>query len=84
MLVQKKKLDLAMDVLDWLDVASEIDGLQFVPVNNKVAVTSQFLPGDFHADPADRIIVTLAREFSAPLVTADEKIRRYPHVRTIW
>lgn len=84
MLVQRNKLDLSMDVLSWLDVAGEIENLRFLPVGNVVAAKSQFLPGDFHADPADRIIVTQARELACPLVTADEKIRSYPHVATIW
>lgn len=42
------------------------------------------LPGDFHKDPADRIIVATARKFAAPLVSADEKIRSHSHVRVIW
>ena len=41
-------------------------------------------PGDFHKDPADRMIVALARERNAVLVTADDKIQRYPHVRWAW
>lgn len=84
MLVARNKLDLSMDVLDWLDLAARLDGFRFIAVDNSVAVKSQQLPGDFHPDPADRIIVALARELSAPLVTADEKIRRYPGVATIW
>lgn len=84
MLVSKGKLELSMDVSRWLDTAGEIEGFGFVPVDNRVAVQSLSLPGDFHADPADRIIVALARELAASLVTADEKIRRYPHVQTIW
>lgn len=84
MLVSKGKLELSVDVSEWLDTIAAIDGLRFMPVDNRVAVGSLSLPGDFHADPADRIIVALARELSAPLVTADEKIRAYPHVRTIW
>jgi PIN domain nuclease of toxin-antitoxin system len=84
MLVSKGKLDLSMDVSRWLDVAGEIEGFGFVPVDNRVAVQSLSLPGTFHADPADRIIVALARELAAALVTADEKIRRYQHVQTIW
>jgi PIN domain nuclease of toxin-antitoxin system len=84
MLVHRNKLDLAMDVLDWLRAASEIENLRFLPVDNVVSVKSRFLPGEFHPDPADRIIVTLARELAAPLVTADGKIRNYPHVATIW
>ena len=55
-----------------------------MPVDNVIAVRSTELPGDFHKDPADRFIVATARKLSAPLVTADEKIRAYAHVRTIW
>lgn len=84
MLVAKGKLDLSVDIVDWLDAAAEIDGFRFVPVDNRVAVESNRLPGDMHPDPADRIIVALARELGAPLVTADAKILRYPHVATIW
>lgn len=84
MLVQCSKLDLSMDVLSWLGAASEIENLKFLPVDNVVAVKSRLLPGEFHPDPADRIIVTLARELAVPLVTADEKIRRYAHVVTVW
>lgn len=84
MLVSKGKLELSMDVLRWLDLASEIEGFRFVPVDNVVAVGSTMLPGDFHADPADRIIVALAREMGAQLITADGKIARYPHVAVLW
>lgn len=73
-----------MDVSNWLNLASEIEGFRFVPVDNLVAVRSVNLPGEFHADPADRMIVALARELGAPLVTADAKIARYPHVKSIW
>jgi PIN domain nuclease of toxin-antitoxin system len=84
MLVRKGRLDLAVSAGEWVDTAAAISGLSFVPVNNALAVKSVDLPGDFHDDPADRIIVALARELTAPLVSADEKIRRYAHVETIW
>lgn len=84
MLVSRGRLELSMDVSNWLNLASEIEGFRFVPVDNLVAVRSVNLPGEFHADPADRMIVALARELGAPLVTADAKIARYPHVKSIW
>ncbi|MFA7052367.1 MAG: VapC toxin family PIN domain ribonuclease, partial [Kiritimatiellia bacterium] len=40
--------------------------------------------GTFHKDPADRLIVALARRLQVGLVTADSLIRSYPHVVTIW
>ena len=84
MLVAKERLVLTTGVDDWLASVSEIDALRFVPVDNEVAVASTRLPGQFHPDPADRMIVALARQLSAPLVTADSRIRNYRHVKTIW
>lgn len=84
MLVARGRLALTMSVDDWLDVAATIDGLRFVPVDNAVSAESTRLPGDFHPDPADRLIVAFARQLNARLVTADTTIRQYRHVRTLW
>jgi PIN domain nuclease of toxin-antitoxin system len=83
-LVHRGRLQLAMDVSTWLASAETIPGVVFVPVENEIAVKSFELPGAFHKDPADRITVATARKYAVPLVTADELIRGYPHVRTIW
>jgi PIN domain nuclease of toxin-antitoxin system len=84
MLVEKGRLVLSMDVESWLDEVSQIDGVRFLPVDNEIGVKSTALPGDFHKDPADRMIVATARKLAVPLVTADEKILQYEHVKTIW
>jgi PIN domain nuclease of toxin-antitoxin system len=84
MLVAKGRVALSMDIGEWLSVVSQIEAVRFVPVDNEIAVKSIELPGAFHKDPADRLIVATARKLAAPLVTVDDKIRDYPHVRTIW
>ena len=84
MLVAKGRIALSMDVAEWLSYVDDIEAVSFVPVDNEIAVKSTELPGEFHKDPADRLIVATARKLAAPLVTADEKIRAYQHVRTIW
>lgn len=84
MLVARGRVALSMDVGQWLSVLGQVESMSFVPVDNDIAIKSTELPGDFHKDPADRIIVATARKLSAPLVTADDKIRSYAHVRTIW
>lgn len=84
LLVEKGRLTLSMSIDDWLDTVEEIDGVRFVAVDAATAVESTRLPGEFHKDPADRMIVTLARHFNAELVTADDKITAYRHVRTVW
>ena len=84
MLVERRRLALTMEVSDWLATVSRIEGVKFLPVDNEIAVASVRLPGQFHSDPADRIIVATARRHSARVVTADEGIRNYNHVKTIW
>ena len=84
MLIDKGRLLLAMDVESWLDEVVQIEGVRFFSVDNDIAVKSTLLPGDFHKDPADRMIVATARKLACPLVTADEKIIRYEHVETIF
>jgi len=84
MLIEKGRLTLDRDVADWLDQVDGIEGLKFVALDRKIGIESVRLPGDFHKDPADRIIVATARKYSSPLVTADEKIAAYMHVKTVW
>lgn len=84
MLVNAGRLILTVGIDDWLDMAAAIEKVQFMPVDVAVGVESTRLPGDFHKDPADRMIVALARHLNVPLVTADAKIRAYKYVRSVW
>lgn len=84
MLAKAGRLALTMDAGAWLDIVAEVPAIRFVPVDVRISVHSVDLPGEFHKDPADRIIVATARQHSVPLISADLKIRDYPHVQTIW
>ena len=84
MLIRKGRLQLTMALHDWLAAVESLEGVRLVDVSARLAVQSVQLPGEFHNDPADRMIVALAREAGVPLLTADDKIRSYPHVRSIW
>lgn len=83
-LVAKGRLNLAMDVEDWLNQAAALPGLRFLSVDRHTAVQSVRLPEPFQPDPADRIIVATARGLNFPLITIDKRILAYPHVNTIW
>ena len=80
-LVEYKRLILPSPVREWLDQALSYPGVRLLPLSPDIAAESANLPGTFHKDPADQIIVATSRVFDAPLVTVDEKIRAYPHVR---
>jgi PIN domain nuclease of toxin-antitoxin system len=45
-------------------------------------VEAYSLPSPFHRDPVDRVLVATARSYQATLLTADERILTYSHVRT--
>jgi PIN domain nuclease of toxin-antitoxin system len=84
MLVERERLVLSMDVASWLATVAKIDAVHFMPLDVEIAVKSVDLPGNFHKDLADRMIVATARKLAAPLVSKDEKIRAYAHVKTVW
>lgn len=84
LLVQKDRLKLTMDTDSWLEKIENLPFIQFIPIDAKVAAKSVTIPGEFHNDPADRIIVATARERGIPLITSDEKIRKYSYIETIW
>jgi len=84
MLVSRQRLALSLELETWLDTVAAIPSVRLLPLEPRTAVAATRLPGDFHADPADRFLVAQARQLDVPLLTADEKIRRYPHVRVLW
>jgi PIN domain nuclease of toxin-antitoxin system len=77
MLEAKGRISFSMECLDWVKQALAAPGISLVPLTPEIAVLSSRLPGEFHGDPADRIIVATALELSASLVTKDKKILRY-------
>ena len=77
------RLELPVGLAEWFRVALEYPGVSLMPLTPEVAIESTRLPGNFHRDPSDQIIVATARVHACPLVTSDDKITGYPHVQTI-
>jgi PIN domain nuclease of toxin-antitoxin system len=82
--VQSGKLAIPMDIIRWYELAKSYPATVIEPLSPLDAIASTQLPGDFHKDPADRIIISLARRLTVSLVTCDRNILEYPHVVTIW
>lgn len=86
LLAEKGRLHLGREVGSWIKEALVLPGIKLAPVEPEIAVDSVRLPGSFHADPADRLIVATARHWDTPLLTADDAILGYGargHVRTV-
>jgi len=73
-LVELKRLTLHCAIDEWLDTALQYPGVQLLALTPEIAVESTQLPGEFHRDPADQIIVATARVHDCPLLTVDNKI----------
>lgn len=86
LLTEKGRLRLGQEVGAWLEAVLSLPSVRLAPIEPQIAVDSVRLPEEFHADPADRIIVATARHFDITLVSADQAILSYAakgHVRAV-
>ena len=84
MLHKKGRIQLSQDLQTWADRILALPFLQWIPADPHILMKSVLLPEPFHSDPADRIIVATALTLGATIVTKDDKIRNFPHVRSVW
>ena len=82
--VEKRQLVLDRPLDRWLDEALTAPGLGIWELTRPILVQSCELPQPFHGDPADQMLVAAARHHGAVIVTKDQRIRRYPHVQSVW
>lgn len=79
-LVELKRLTLHCSVDEWLKTALRYPGVELLALTPEIVVESTRLPGEFHRDPADQIIVATSRIHDCPLLTVDNRILKYPYV----
>ncbi len=82
-LVEVGRLRLSIPVEEWLVAALQYPGIHLLDLTTRAAVESTQLPGTFHRDPADQMLVATARTHGIALLTADRKILNYPHVTLV-
>ena len=82
-LVDNGRLELPVSLEKWFEQVVNYPGVRIIELTPEISMESTRLPGEFHRDPADQIIVATARVHNCPLVTSDERILDYPHVKTI-
>lgn len=83
MLEQKKRIAMQIPCLEWINRSIELTHLQIIELTPEIAVESCHLPGSFHGDPADKLIVASARIENMTLVTKDKTILSYGNVTTL-
>ena len=87
LLESKQRLRLPMSLNEWVERALDRPDIRLIGLEHATTVIDSCrLPGDFHPDPADRLLVATARRENAVLVTHDRKILDYGktgHVRVL-
>lgn len=75
-------LELSESLSDWVTATLRSLNCGAIEISHTIAVSAYSLSGDFHKDPADRILVATARLHRLVLISADERILAYPHVKS--
>ena len=60
-LVERGRLDLPCTLEEWFDLALNYPGMRLIGLTPAIVIESTSLPGQFHRDPSDQIIVATAR-----------------------
>ncbi len=68
---------------DWIQKSLDYLLCETILLSHDMAVKAYTLPEPFHRDPADRILVATALHLDLMLMTSDERILSYPHIKTI-
>ena len=84
MLVAKNRIGLSMDVQIWINLALQHPKIQLLALTPEIAVLSTRLPGNFHGDPAVRLIVASSLVDKAQLISKDDKIKQWGYLQVIW
>ena len=81
-LVDTGAISVFIALKDWVAGALRATQAQTIQVSHEIAMDAYALPGAFHKDPADRILVAAARCHDLTLLTADQRILKYGGVRS--
>ncbi len=79
---KNKKLDLGVDLDEYVTCLQKSRVIRLVPVDELLWLKSVRLEWS-HRDPADRIVVALAKTEQGSIITADQEIRAF-YSDVIW
>lgn len=77
------KLTISLSIREWMAKAVREPFIQPIPLSLEIALESNQLPGVFHNDPADQIIVATARILNLTVLAKDDLILKYGHVKSM-
>lgn len=80
--VERQKLNIPITPREMVERLRQIDQLEIIPIDEEIWLQSVELDWS-HRDPADRVIVAMAKRNAAKLITSDMEMRRY-YQNSVW
>lgn len=75
-LTRRGRLQLKLDLQDWLDNALQGSDVTCIPIDRNIAMVAANLP-EHHRDPADRLIIATTIQLNAQLLSLDSSFPAY-------
>jgi len=83
MAIARRRIEAGSNATGFIEDVLQSRSIQVLPITPEIAVLAQ--SDEFaHGDPADRIIAATALSRRAPLVSADDRLRRMSGLKVIW
>lgn len=73
----RDSLEFRPDPKTWFSRFMAGSAMRLATITPDIAIEASHLPGDLHSDPADRLIISTARNLGATIITRDRKILAY-------
>lgn len=80
-LYEKNRIQFSIPLSEWLSIALASQ-IYTIELNSNIFYEACMLPGEFHGDPADQMIVATSRIMKYDLITYDTKILNYKNVNS--
>jgi len=82
-LVARGEIELACPLQEWVARSMTALKLRTIELDHASAIEAYALPEPFHPDPADRLLVAVARVHDLSIATADSRILQYGSVASL-
>jgi PIN domain nuclease of toxin-antitoxin system len=77
LLARKGRFRASISPQRWFEQLCAVPGVALCDLSAEILLNSSFLPGEFHGDPADRMMAAMARDFGFTLLTRDRLLLAY-------
>lgn len=77
LMARKGRFRAALSPQRWFEQLCAIPGVAVCDLSAGILLDSSFLPGEFHGDPADRMMAATARALGFTLLTRDRALLDY-------